>query len=159
MLILNLSLEQLAGFSGADLANLLNEGALIAARRRKKVVERIDPDDAREKISFGRERRRVMDDEDRKIIAYHEAGHAIVQAKLTMVYFPSIKLPSFPAVKVWEVQCSLRKKTFSITVSAGCWNQVCCAMGGRAWLKKLAILQVEQLVIFGWPQISLEGGL
>ena len=43
-----------AGFSGADLANLLNEGALIAARRRKKVVERIDLDDAREKISFGR---------------------------------------------------------------------------------------------------------
>ena len=42
-----------AGFSGADLANLLNEGALIAARRRKKMAERIDLDDAREKISFG----------------------------------------------------------------------------------------------------------
>ena len=69
-----------ASFSGADLANLLNEGALIAARRRKKMVERIDLDDAREKISFGTERRRAMDDEDRKIIAYHEAGHAIMGA-------------------------------------------------------------------------------
>ena len=60
-----------------------------------------------------------MDDEDRKIIAYHEAGHAIVQAKIDDGLL-SIKLPSFPAVKVWGVQCSPRKKTFSITVSAGC---------------------------------------
>ena len=68
------------GFSGADLANLLNEGALIAARYNKKVVEMQDLDEARDKISFGRERRKLMDDEDRKITAYHEAGHALVQA-------------------------------------------------------------------------------
>ena len=68
-----------AGFSGADLANLLNEGALIADAEESSAVERIDLDDARENSL--RERRRVMDDEDRKIIAYHE-GHAIVQAKI-----------------------------------------------------------------------------
>ena len=67
------------GFSGADLANLLNESALIAARY-KKVVDAEDIDEARDKISFGRERRKLMDDEDRKITAYHEAGHALVQA-------------------------------------------------------------------------------
>ena len=74
-------------FSGADLANLLNEGALIAARHNKKVVEIEDIDEARDKISFGRERRKLMDDEDRKITAYHEAGHAIVQAVVDDGYF------------------------------------------------------------------------
>ena len=59
------------GLSGADLANLLNEAALLAARRNKKRVEMIDVDDAREKVQFGRERRRVMDDEEKKLTAYH----------------------------------------------------------------------------------------
>ncbi len=68
------------GFSGADLENLLNEGALLAARRNKKKVEMIDLDEARDKISYGRERRKLMDEEDKKITAYHEAGHALVQA-------------------------------------------------------------------------------
>src|SRR5690606_35590136 len=68
------------GLSGADLANLLNEAALLAARRNKKKVEMIDVDDAREKVLFGRERRRVMDDSEKKLVAWHEAGHAIVQA-------------------------------------------------------------------------------
>ena len=63
-----------SGFSGADLANLLNEGALIAARRRKKAVERIDLDDAREKISFGRERRRVMDEKTEKSLLIIKLG-------------------------------------------------------------------------------------
>ena len=57
---------------------MLNEGALIFARH-NKFVEPHDLDEARDKISFGRERK-LMDDEDRKITAYHEAGHAIVQA-------------------------------------------------------------------------------
>jgi cell division protease FtsH len=70
------------GFSGADLANLLNEGALIAARYNKKAVEMNDIDEARDKISFGRERRKLMDDEDRKIIAFHEAGHALIKGVL-----------------------------------------------------------------------------
>ena len=92
-----------AGFSGADLANLLNEGALIAARRHKKMAERIDLDDAREKISFGTERRRVMDDEDRKIIAYHEAGHAIVQAIVDDGLLPIHKVTIIPrGPKSWQ---------------------------------------------------------
>ncbi len=66
------------GLSGAELANLLNESALLAARRNKKRVEMIDVDDAREKVQFGRERRRLMDDEEKKLTAYHEAGHALV---------------------------------------------------------------------------------
>ncbi len=67
------------GFSGADLANLVNEAALLAARRDSKSVMMEDLEEARDKVRWGRERRsRVMDAEDRKVTAYHEAGHALV---------------------------------------------------------------------------------
>jgi cell division protease FtsH len=67
------------GFSGADLANLLNEGAIHAARRRSATITMADLDEARDKINWGRETRRVMTTNDKKIIAYHEAGHALLQ--------------------------------------------------------------------------------
>ena len=121
-----------AGFSGADLANLLNEGALIAARRRKKFVEPIDLDDAREKISFGRERRRVMDDEDRKIIAYHEAGHAIVQAKIDDGILPIHKVTIIPRGQSLGSTMFTPKKDILNHSKRRMLNQVCCAMGGRA---------------------------
>jgi cell division protease FtsH len=121
-----------AGFSGADLANLLNEGALIAARRRKKVVERIDLDDAREKISFGRERRRVMDDEDRKIIAYHEAGHAIVQAEIDDGLLPIHKVTIIPRGQSLGSTMFTPTKDILNHSKRRVINQICCAMGGRA---------------------------
>lgn len=67
------------GFSGADLANLLNEAALLAAREEKEAVEMPDLEEARDKVKWGRERRsRVLDEKERKVTAYHEAGHALV---------------------------------------------------------------------------------
>lgn len=84
------------GLSGADLANLLNEAALIAARRNKKKVEMIDVEDAREKVLFGRERRRVMDDAEKRLVAWHEAGHAIVQAVLDDGTMPVHKVTIIP---------------------------------------------------------------
>jgi cell division protease FtsH len=67
------------GFSGADLANLVNEAALLAARRGASSVEMADMEEARDKVRFGRERRgRMMDDKEKLATAYHEAGHAIV---------------------------------------------------------------------------------
>jgi cell division protease FtsH len=67
------------GFSGADLANLVNEAALFAARANKKKVGMIELDKAKDKILMGAERRSmVMDDNEKKLTAYHEAGHAIV---------------------------------------------------------------------------------
>ncbi len=76
-------LEQLAkatsGYSGADLANLLNEGALHAARHRRAAVTPADLDEARDKINWGRETRRALSEADKRVIAYHEAGHALVQ--------------------------------------------------------------------------------
>jgi len=121
-----------AGFSGADLANLLNEGALIAARRRKKSVQPIDLDDAREKISFGRERRRVMDEEDRKIIAYHEAGHAIIQAVVDDGLLPIHKVTIIPRGQSLGSTMFTPKKDILNQSKRRVLNQVCCAMGGRA---------------------------
>ncbi len=71
------------GFSGADLANLINEAALLAARNYKKGIEMLELEEARDKVRFGRERRsRVMDEKDKEITAFHEAGHAIVAVML-----------------------------------------------------------------------------
>ncbi len=67
------------GFSGAHLANLVNEAALIAARKNKKEVELIDLEDAKDKVMMGPEKRSwVMTDNEKKMTAYHEAGHALV---------------------------------------------------------------------------------
>ena len=67
------------GFSGADLANLCNEAALLAARRNKRLVAMREFEDAKDKVMMGAERRSmVMTDEEKKMTAYHEAGHALV---------------------------------------------------------------------------------
>jgi len=67
------------GFSGADLANLVNEAALLAARQTKKLVEMIDFENAKDKVLMGVERRSVIiSEEEKRTIAYHEAGHALV---------------------------------------------------------------------------------
>ena len=71
------------GYSGAELANLLNEAALIAARANKKSIEMLELEEARDKVRWGRERRSMaMTDEDKKITAWHEAGHALVNVML-----------------------------------------------------------------------------
>lgn len=67
------------GFTGADLSNLLNEAALLAARLNKKVITMAEVEEASEKVSMGPERRsHIVSDKDRKLTAYHESGHAIV---------------------------------------------------------------------------------
>ena len=71
------------GYSGAELANLLNEAALLAARRNKKAVGMAELEEARDKVRWGRERRTLaMTDEDKKRTAWHEAGHALVNVLL-----------------------------------------------------------------------------
>jgi cell division protease FtsH len=71
------------GFSGADLANLVNEAALLAARQGKKLVEMIDFENAKDKVLMGVERRSmIISEEEKRTIAYHEAGHALVAQML-----------------------------------------------------------------------------
>jgi cell division protease FtsH len=67
-----------AGFAGADLANLVNEAALLAARKDKPAVETADFDEAIDRLIAGLEKKRVMSRKEREIVAYHESGHAIV---------------------------------------------------------------------------------
>jgi cell division protease FtsH len=71
-----------AGFAGADLANLVNEAALLAARRDKTAVERSDFDEAIDRVIAGLEKKRVMTVRERRIVAFHESGHAIVATVL-----------------------------------------------------------------------------
>jgi cell division protease FtsH len=79
----NINLKTIArgtpGFSGADLANLVNEAALLAARKNKRIVTKSEFEEARDKVMMGAERKsKVISEDDKKITAYHEAGHAIV---------------------------------------------------------------------------------
>jgi cell division protease FtsH len=74
--------QRTAGFAGADLANLVNEAALLAARFDKPYVDRLDFDSAIDRLIAGLEKKRVMSDKERRIVAYHESGHAIVATVL-----------------------------------------------------------------------------
>ena len=73
------------GFSGADLANMLNEAAILAAREAKKEIDNRDLEEAATKVKLGPQRKRMQSDHERKLAAYHEAGHAIVGHSLPNV--------------------------------------------------------------------------
>ncbi|MGJ3243848.1 MAG: ATP-dependent zinc metalloprotease FtsH [Opitutales bacterium] len=120
------------GFSGADLANLLNEAALIAARRNIKEVTNLEVDEARDKIAYGRERRRLLDDEDKKITAWHEAGHAIVQAVIDDGTLPVHKVTIIPRGQSLGSTMFLPSKDILNQSRNRLINQMCTAMGGRA---------------------------
>jgi cell division protease FtsH len=84
-------------FSGAELEALINEAALIATLKNKDQVEQDDLDEARDKVRFGRQKKsRVMVEEDRRVTAYHEAGHAVVAAELKDVVEPLHKVTIIP---------------------------------------------------------------
>ncbi|MGF1530050.1 MAG: ATP-dependent zinc metalloprotease FtsH [Puniceicoccaceae bacterium] len=123
--------RQTPGFAGADLANLLNEAALIAARYRKTEVSNAEISEARDKISYGRERRRLMDDEDKRITAWHEAGHAIVQAVIDDGYLPIHKVTIIPRGQSLGSTMFSPSKDILNHSKRRLENQICCAMGGR----------------------------
>ncbi len=94
------------GFSGADLANLVNEAALLAARRNKKLVTQREFEDAKDKVMMGAERRSmVMSEEEKRNTAYHEAGHAIVG--LSVPYDPLHKVTIIPRGRALGVTMNL----------------------------------------------------
>ena len=96
------------GFSGADLANLVNEAALFAARASKKIVDMSDFEKAKDKILMGGERKSmVMNDDERKLTAYHEAGHAIV-GRLVPDHDPVYKVSIIP--RALGSRCSYQKR-------------------------------------------------
>ena len=127
----NIIARNTPGSSGADLANLLNEAALLAARYGKREVDMGDLDEAREKNLYGRERRRLMDDEDKKITAYHEAGHALVQAVVDDGHLPIHKVTIIPRGQSLGSTMFMPKKDILNHARKRIINQICCAMGGR----------------------------
>ncbi|HEB13959.1 MAG TPA: AAA family ATPase, partial [candidate division WWE3 bacterium] len=74
--------KRTVGFSGADIENMLNEAAILAASEGKKVIDMADIDEAATKVKLGPKKRRLQSPEEKKMTAYHEAGHAIVAAHL-----------------------------------------------------------------------------
>lgn len=128
---LNIVARNTSGFSGADLENLLNEAALLAARYGKNEVEMTDIDEARDKIAFGRERRRLMDDEDKKLSAYHEAGHAVVAAIIGDDNLPVHKVSIIPRGQSLGSTMFIPKKDILNQQKKRVINQICTLMGGR----------------------------
>src|SRR5206468_11328178 len=97
------------GYSGAELANLLNEAALLAARTNKKAIGMPELEEARDKVRWGRERRSLaMTDEDKKFTAWHEAGHALVNVMLKYTH-PLHKVTIIPRGQALGSTMSLPK--------------------------------------------------
>ncbi len=119
------------GFSGADLANLINEAALLAARSDKKGVGMEELEEARDKVRWGRERRsRVMDEKDKKVTAYHEAGHALVMFKLDFTE-PLHKVTIIPRGMYLGATFSLPVKDKYHESKKQLLDEVAGIMGGR----------------------------
>ena len=119
------------GFSGADLANLVNEAALFAARANKKKVSMLEMDQAKDKIMMGAERRSmVMDDKEKKLTAYHEAGHAIV-GLLVPEHDPVYKVTIIPRGRALGVTMFLPEQDRYSHTRVRLESQLASLFGGR----------------------------
>jgi cell division protease FtsH len=119
------------GFSGADLANLVNEAALFAARRSGRLVEMQDFEKAKDKIMMGAERKSmVMDEEERRNTAYHESGHALI-GRLLPKLDPVHKVTIIPRGRALGVTMSLPEKDRYSYGREFMLNQISMLFGGR----------------------------
>ncbi len=132
------------GFSGADLANLTNEAALLAARKNKKIVSLEELEEAKDKVMMGPERRSmVMSDDEKKLTAYHEGGHALVSL-FCPESDPIHKATIIPRGRALGLVMRLPKSDkFSVT-RAKMKADIAVAMGGR----------VAEEMIFGYGQVT-----
>ncbi|WP_284947559.1 ATP-dependent zinc metalloprotease FtsH [Acidisoma cladoniae] len=132
------------GFSGADLANLVNEGALLAARRGKRVVAMSEFEDAKDKVMMGAERRSlVMSDDEKKMTAYHESGHALC-AMLEPECDPVHKATIIPRGRALGLVMSLPEGDRYSKSKSKLLAELTMAMGGRA----------AEEIIFGADKVS-----
>ena len=119
------------GFSGADLANLVNESALFAARSGKRVVSMREFEQAKDKIMMGAERKSmVMSERERLITAYHEAGHAIV-GRLVPDHDPVYKVTIIPRGRALGVTMFLPEEDRHSLSRQAILSRICSAFGGR----------------------------
>jgi cell division protease FtsH len=123
--------KQTPGFSGADIANVCNEAALIAARKEKKFVERQDFLDAIDRIVGGLEKKnKIMTEQERRAIAYHEAGHASISWMLEHAH-PLVKVTIVPRGKALGAAWYLPEER-QLTTAEQILDEMCSTLGGRA---------------------------
>ena len=132
------------GFSGADLANLINEAALFAARANKEKVDMEEFERAKDKVMMGAERRSmVMSDEEKKLTAYHEAGHAIV-GRLLPAHDPVYKVTIIPRGRALGVTMFLPEQDRLSYSRRYLQSQICSLFGGR----------IAECLIFGEDAVT-----
>jgi cell division protease FtsH len=132
------------GFSGADLANLVNEAALFAARKNKKQVEMEDFEKAKDKILMGVERKSaVMSEEEKLLTAYHEAGHAIV-GRLVPDHDPVYKVSIIPRGRALGITMFLPEKDQYSASKQKLESQISSLFGGR----------IAEDIIFGKEKVT-----
>ncbi|TXG84495.1 MAG: ATP-dependent metallopeptidase FtsH/Yme1/Tma family protein [Sphingomonadales bacterium] len=132
------------GFSGADLANLVNEAALLAARRGKRLVSMQEFEDAKDKVMMGSERRSmVMSDDEKRMTAYHEAGHALVALK-EPASDPIHKATIIPRGRALGMVMRLPERDSYSYHRDKMYANLSVSMGGR----------VAEEVIFGYDKVS-----
>ena len=128
---LSLTARGTPGFSGAELANLLNEAALLAARQNKKAVGLKELEEARDKVRWGRERRSLaMTDEEKKFTAWHEAGHALLNVLCEHAH-PLHKVTIIPRGQALGATMNLPREDVLSHRRKQLLDQLCIIMGGR----------------------------
>jgi cell division protease FtsH len=119
------------GFSGADLANLVNEAALLAARRNKRLVTQQEFEDSKDKVMMGAERRSmIMTEEEKRLTAYHEAGHAIVGLNVPQ-HDPLHKVTIIPRGRALGVTMNLPERDRLSYTRQFCVSRLASVFGGR----------------------------
>ncbi len=132
------------GFSGADLANLINEAALFAARFNKRLVSMADLEKAKDKLIMGAERRSmVMNEKEKRMTAYHEAGHAIV-GRIVPEHDPVYKVSIMPRGRALGVTMFLPERDSYSASKQKLDSMISSLYGGR----------IAEELIFGWEQVS-----
>ena len=146
-----ISLEIIArrtpGFSGADLANLLNESAILTARRRKEAITLSEVDAAIDRVIAGMEGNILMDSKTKRLIAYHEVGHAIVGTLLPH-HDPVQKVTLIPRGQAKGLTWFTPSEDQSLISRAQILARIMGALGGRA----------AEEVVFGYPEVTTGAG-
>ncbi|MEM6502041.1 MAG: ATP-dependent zinc metalloprotease FtsH [Cyanobacteria bacterium P01_C01_bin.89] len=119
------------GFSGAELANLLNEAAILTARRRKSAITEAEIDDAVDRIVAGMEGRPQLDGKGKRLVAYHEAGHAII-GTLLKDHEPLQKVSVLPRGQAGGLTWFIPSEDGGLLTRSQILARICTALGGRA---------------------------
>ena len=160
---INFLARQTPGFSGADIANVCNEAALIAARKSKKKVEKQDFLDAVDRIIGGLEKKsKIISPNEKKTIAYHEAGHATVSWMLEHAS-PLVKVTIVPRGKSLGAAWYLPEER-QLTTTEQMLDEICAAMGGRAAeevffgrISTGALSDLEKVTKMAYAMVSMYG--